>query len=37
VTVASSEHRRPGQLEIMFVPPQAEIVDAFSGTIRVAE
>lgn len=35
VAVASSEPRQRGQLDIMFVPPRAQIVDAFSGTIRV--
>ena len=35
VTVASSQPRGRGQLEILFVPPRAEVVDALSTTIRI--
>ena len=35
IAVASSQPRGRGQLEILFVPPRAQLVDALSGTIRV--
>jgi hypothetical protein len=35
IAIASSEPRRRGELDIMFVPPHAAAMDAFSGTIRI--
>lgn len=34
--IKSSQPRTHAQLDIMFVPPHAQVVDAFSDTIRVA-
>jgi len=37
IAVASSEPRSRSQLEILFVPPRTQVVDALSNTIRVQQ